>query len=99
MFLAPCGNLFADPLIQRASVDQPVLELSAGRIGGFYQDKQSFLLLLADLDKRLHSVRTEIWIHRREILMKSGVGPGADLNVSQMSHCIGLGGRSDVSPA
>ena len=97
VLLAPCSHLLADPLIQRASVDQTILKFSAGRVGGLYQNEQAFFLLLADLDKRFHAVRAKVRIHGCKILMESCIRLGTHLNMTQMAYRISLGSGTDIA--
>ena len=97
VLLAPRGNLLADPLIQRTSVDDAVLELAAGRGRGFYQNKDTFFLLFADLDERFYAVRSKIRIDSCKILMESGVGFASHLHVAEVADCIRLRSRTDIA--
>ena len=97
MFFAPRIYLFSYPLIQRTTVDQTILELSAGRVGSFHQDKQAFVFLFANLDERFDAVRTEIRIDSSKILIKSCELLGTYFYFSQMTYRISLGSGTDIS--
>src|SRR5699024_8795587 len=70
-FFSPLSNLFSYQLIERSAVNDPVLELTAGRIGGLYQHKDSLLFFFAHIDKRLNPVRAQVWVHSGKVFIKS----------------------------
>ena len=95
--LAPGGHLLSDQLIEGLPVDQTILELPAGRIGGFHEDKDAFFLFLADFYKRTDAIGTQVGIDRDKILIKPVERMAADLYPAEMSHGIGFGSGTDVS--
>ena len=54
-------------------------------------------MLFADIDERIHPVRTKVWVHCCKVLIKWNVLFASHFNASQMSHCICCGCRTDIS--
>ncbi len=62
----------------------PVLKFPTAGVGGFHQDKQPFLFLLAHLDKRLYPVRAQVRIDRCKILVKAVMVSAPHLHFAKM---------------
>ena len=97
MLFTPLGYLLANQLIERTAIYQLILELAAGRIGGFYQDKQTLIFLFAYLDERLYAVTAQVRVYSGEILVEGNVTFAAHLYLAQMTYRIGCGGGADVA--
>ena len=95
-FASPLCYLFTNQFIQRTTVDQTILELSAGWIGGLYENKDSFLFFFAYIHKRLDTIGSQIWIYCSKILIKTGICFACDLYFSEMSGRIGCGCGTDI---
>ena len=95
-FPPPLCYLFTNQFIQRTTVDQTILELSAGWIGGLYENKDSFLFFFAYIHKRLDTIGSQIWIYCSKILIKTGICFASDLYFSEMSGRIGCGCGTDI---
>ena len=94
---APLCYFFSNQLVQWFSVDQLILKFSAGRIGCLHKNKKTFFVFFADIDERIHPVRTKVWVHCCKVLIKWNVLFASHFNASQMSHCIRCGSRTDIS--
>ena len=84
-FFAPGCHFLAYEFIERAAIDQLILELSAGRIGSLDQHEYAFFLFLTYIQERIHSVRAKIRIDRYEILIKRRIGLVPYLDPADMS--------------
>ena len=94
---SPLSNLFANPFVQRTSVDQAILELSTGRIRSFNKNKQTFFFFFTYFDKRSDTVRSHVWIQCCKVLIKSCIFLRTNLYMSEMSDCIRCGCRTDIT--
>ena len=94
---APLSNLLTYHLIQRFSIDQLILKLTAGWVGSLYKDEETFLLLFADINERFHTVRSQIWINRGKILVKACIGFASYMHLSKMAGCISCRSGTDVT--
>ena len=106
MIRRPSCNFLSDDLIERSGLrrirtslrqHETILKLAAARVGSLYENKETLLLLLAYLDKRLHAVRTEVRIDRGKILFKTAAHGLSDLHLPQVPHRVSLGGRADIA--
>ena len=95
-FASPLCYLFTNQFIQRTTVDQTILELSAGWIGGLYENKDSFLFFFAYIHKRLDTIGSQIWIYCSKILIKTGICFACDLYFSEMSGRINTSSVADL---
>ena len=95
---SPLHNLLSHPLIEGPSVNQAVLELTAGGIGGLHQNEESLVIGIAGLHKGLYPVRSEIGVHREEIRPKALEYIRAHLHLADVGCGIGRRGRANVSP-
>ena len=84
-------------LVKRSAVNQSVLKLAAAWIGRLYQKKQSFLLFLTDINKRLHAINAKIRINRHKILAKARIHIRPDLHLTQMCRRICRRGRTNIT--
>ena len=96
-FLAPGSDMLAHDLIEGTAVDETVLKLSAGGIGGLHQYENTFFLLFADVDEGFDAVGSEIGVHGSEILIKTGKFLASHLYFPQMAYCVSCGGGADIA--
>lgn len=81
-----------------SEIDQAVLELAAGGVGGFDQHEEALVLAVAHVHKGLHAVRAQVGVHGKEICVETAVGLAAHLHLAQMAGGVGRGGGADVAP-
>ena len=77
-------------------MDQAVLELSAGVVGGFYKNKESLILFPAHIHKGLQPVCAQIRIYRNKIGMETGAHGISNLYPAQKARGIGGGGGTVI---
>jgi hypothetical protein len=93
----PLYNFVCNQLVNRSSIDKFVLKLTAGRVGCLYQNKDSLVLCLAHIYKRLHAIGSEIRVYSEELGVECRVLLASNLHFTQMSGCVCSGSRTDIT--
>ena len=55
--------------IHRLAIHQNILQLTAGRVACFYKHKDTLIVLIAGIDKRLDAIYTQVRVHGDKVLM------------------------------